>query len=166
MYEAISLRAVAATGGTRRIAVLDDDIRYIRMVERILKSEHMQVQPVTTLDVDEAMRVIAGSACDAAIVDVYMYGNALGFTLIERLRQHPPTATLPIIVASGARRELGRRVSFLQQHGCSILVKPFGIDDLVMKLRAAAATPVPATHATPLPMASHQHVAETFPGGT
>jgi len=148
--------------------VLDDDIRFIRLVERILKAESIDVQPVTTLYVDEAIRVIADTHCDAALVDVYMYGSALGFTMIERLREHPATAALPIIVASSARREIGRRVAFLQQHGCGVLVKPFNIDELLVRLQdftALAPAETPAQLARPAPPDPH-HVAETLPGAT
>jgi DNA-binding response OmpR family regulator len=169
MLEEISPPAVPVTGAkTRRIAVLDDDIRFIRMTERMLKAERIDVQPITTLDVDEAIRVIAEAHCDAALVDVYMYGSALGFTMIERLRQNPATAALPIIVASGARQEIGRRVAFLQMHGCGVLVKPFNINDLLLRLRdVAALAPVEAPpQVARMAATGRQHAAETLPGGT
>ena len=121
---------------SRRVAVLDDDIRFIRLVERILGTEDIEIQPVTTLDIEEARRVIAESGCQAAIVDVYMYGDASGFRLVERLRRDPDLAELPIIVASGARREIGRRVEFLQAHRCTVLLKPFGADELIAKVHS------------------------------
>ena len=132
--------AVADAASLMRVAVLDDDIRFIRMVERILQHEQMSIQPITTMDIDEALGVITATRCDAAIIDVYMYGSQLGFTLVEHLRAHPATANLPIVVASGARREIGKRVDFLQAHRCGVLLKPFEIDELVLKLAAAVET--------------------------
>jgi CheY-like chemotaxis protein len=125
-----------AVASARRVAVIDDDIRFIRLVERILRSEDVEVQPITTLDVDEAICVLAESRCDAAIIDVFMYGSQTGFTLVERLRRDPATANLPIIVASGARREIGKRVGFLQQHRCGVLLKPFDAEELLTKLES------------------------------
>lgn len=121
------------------VAVLDDDVQFIRMVERILKTDGLSIQPVTTPDLDEAVRVVAMTGCRAALVDIYMYGEAAGFELIERLRAQPATSDLPLIVTSGAYREIARRVPFLQQHQCSILAKPFEVDALISQLRLAQA---------------------------
>jgi len=118
------------------VAVLDDDIKFIRLVERILREEHIDVQPVTTLDLDEAVRVVEQSGCRAALVDIYMYGDCAGFTLIEKLRANPATAELPLIVTSAAHREVGRKVGFLVKNKCSVLLKPFEVDDLLAKVRA------------------------------
>jgi CheY-like chemotaxis protein len=120
------------------IAVLDDDVQFIRMVERIMKSEDTPIQPVTTPDLDEAVRVVAQTACKAALVDIFMYGEAAGFEIIERLRANAETAELPLIVTSGAYQEIARRVPFLQQHHCLVLPKPFEIDALLTRLREAS----------------------------
>jgi len=118
----------------RPVVVIDDDLQFIRMVERALKAEGIPVQAVTTPDVDEAAAIVARSGCRAALVDVYMYGETLGFTLIERLRGEASTAFVPLIVTSGARREIGRRVAFLQANGCGVLIKPFAIEELLGRL--------------------------------
>src|SRR5688572_18712191 len=110
---------------SRPIAVLDDDVQFIRMVERILKTEGTPIQPVTTPDLDEAVRVVAETDCQAALVDIYMYGEAAGFELVELLRSNAATADMPLIVTSGAYQEIARRVPFLQRHGCLVLPKPF-----------------------------------------
>jgi CheY-like chemotaxis protein len=120
------------------IAVLDDDVQFIRMVERILKGEDTPIQPVTTPDLDEAVRVVAQTGCKAALVDIFMYGEAAGFEIVERLRAHPETRHLPLIVTSGAYQEIARRVPFLQQYHCLVLPKPFEIDSLLMRLREAS----------------------------
>jgi DNA-binding response OmpR family regulator len=116
------------------VAVLDDDIRFIRMVERVLNEQQIGVLGVTTLDLDEATRVIRESGCSIALVDVFMYGSAAGFDVVERLREDSETTDLRVIVTSGARRELGKRVGFLQQHDCDVLVKPFLPDELVARV--------------------------------
>ena len=124
------------------VAVLDDDITFIRLVERVLGTEGIAVLPVTTLALDEAVTVIGSSHCDVALVDIYMYGDAAGFKLIEMLRADPATAHLPIVVTSGARREIGKRVDFLRRHRCEVLLKPFGVEELIaLVTRATAATP-------------------------
>lgn len=125
----------------RPVAVLDDDVQFIRMVERILGTEDIPVQPVTTPDLDEAVNVVAMTHCRAALVDIYIYGEVAGFELVERLRSNPETADLPIVVTSGAYREIARHVPFLQQHHCSILPKPFDVDALLSRLAEGTAAP-------------------------
>ncbi|MEX2225034.1 MAG: response regulator [Dehalococcoidia bacterium] len=138
----------------RPVAVLDDDVQFIRMVERILKTDGLQIQPVTTPDLDEAARVVAMTNCRVALVDIYMYGEAAGFELIERLRQQPMTANLPLIVTSGAYREIARHVPFLQHHRCSILPKPFEVDALISQIHHAHAGDAPLQ--TPAPEESDE----------
>lgn len=129
---------------TATIAVLDDDIRFIRMVERVLREADIAVLPVTTLDLDEAVAVIGAAGCGLALIDVFMYDNAAGFDLVERLRAHPATARLPLVVSSGARREVERRADFLREHQCGLLFKPFTPDDLIATVRQHLAAPAPA----------------------
>ena len=117
------------------IAVLDDDIRFIRMVERVLASERIGTVPITTIDLEEAVRIVGEGRFAAVLVDIMMYGNAAGFDLIEKLRATPATASVRVVVVSGARRELGRRVDFLRAHQCAVLPKPFEPDELLAKLR-------------------------------
>jgi DNA-binding response OmpR family regulator len=152
------------------VAVIDDDIVYIRLVERLLVDEQVPVLPVTTLDVEEALHVIAGSGARAAIVDVYMYGETLGFSLVERLRAHPATASMPIVVVSGARKEIGRNVDFLEAHGCSIVLKPFDAEDLLEKLRiatpAAGAAAAAAPLGAPSPPQLRPNLVAGVPGGS
>lgn len=137
---------------TQRIAILDDDIRFIRMVERVLLGERICASPITTLDQDEAVEIVAAGGFSLALIDIMMYGQAAGFQMIERLRAHSGTETLPLLVASGARRELGRRVDFLQRHNVGVLLKPFEPEDLLARVRAAGGDVPQRTPAIGLPV--------------
>jgi CheY-like chemotaxis protein len=137
-----------------RVAVFDDDIQFIRLVERVLKGVNIDIEPVTTPDVEEAVRVVSCGGCRAALIDLYMYGDASGLQMVEELRQNPQTADLPLIVTSAAHRELGRRVGFLLEHHCSVLLKPFSIDDLLSRIGVSStpgAGPITATTAAARP---------------
>lgn len=145
------------------IAVLDDDIRFIRMVERVLAIERIGTVPITTIDLDEAVRIVGEGGFSAVLVDIMMYGYAAGFDLIEKLRSTPATAALRLVVVSGARRELGRRIDFLRSHNCAVLLKPFEPDELIAKLRGAeipAAVPAEPAHAEPIAAPVIPHAAE------
>ncbi|MBF6599193.1 MAG: response regulator [Dehalococcoidia bacterium] len=136
-----------------RVAVFDDDIKFIRLVERILRGVNLDIQPITTPDIDEAARVVSCTGCRAALIDLYMYGDLRGLRLVEMLRQDPATSELTLIMTSAAHRELGRRVGFLVEHHCGVLLKPFSIDELLSRIdvpRTIAKVGVP-TMPAPLP---------------
>lgn len=122
---------------TRCVVVFDDDVRFIRLVERVLACEGIRVEPITTDDLDDGLKIVEAQRPLAILVDIFMYDAARGFDFIERLRAHPATRSIPIIVASGADRELRRSAAWLDELGCDILPKPFPADKLVdMVLRA------------------------------
>jgi DNA-binding response OmpR family regulator len=127
----------------RRIALVDDDIRFIRMVERVLFGERTEIVPITTLDLAEATDIIADGGFSLVFIDIMMYGHAAGFELVEQLRRREPTASIPLVITSGAQREIGRRVEFLRQHDCSVLLKPFEPEELLAKVRSADPPPPP-----------------------
>jgi CheY-like chemotaxis protein len=135
------MSSMSGMSGRERIAVLDDDIRFIRLVERVLGGLDIDIEPVTTPDLDEAVRVVGATGCRAALVDVYMYGDPTGFRFVEKLRDDPAMSELPVILTSGAHRELGRRVGFLVEHHCSVLLKPFSVQDLRTRVAALGFSP-------------------------
>ena len=122
---------------TRCVVVFDDDVRFIRLVERVLACEGIRVEPITTDDVDDGVKIVEAHSPLAVLVDIFMYDAARGFDFIERLKTQPATCSVPIIVASGADRELRRSAAWLDELGCDVLLKPFPADDLVeLVLRA------------------------------
>ncbi|MBF6599288.1 MAG: response regulator [Dehalococcoidia bacterium] len=115
---------------------MDDDIVFIRFVERALGTAGIAVEPVTTFDLAEAVRVIADTACDAVFVDLFMYEGVHGFDCVERLRADHRTRDLPLVVTTGAHDLVARRAEFLTQHGCLVLLKPFSVEELLEAVHA------------------------------
>lgn len=125
----------------RRIALIDDDIMFIRMVERVLFGERTELVPITTLDICEAADIVAEGGFSLVLIDIMMYGHAAGFDLVQELRRREATATVPIVVTSGEHREIGRHVDFLRQHDCTVLRKPFEPEELVARVRSLDGEP-------------------------
>lgn len=117
----------------RHVAVCDDDMRFIRFVERLLGEVEAAICPVTTLDPHEAVNVVAHAGCDAVMIDLRIYNDDhAGLTLVQLFREHPVTASLPLLMVTGAsQRDLKKHDEFLQAHGCALLPKPFGADALL-----------------------------------
>lgn len=144
--------AISQLPPVRRIALIDDDIMFIRLVERILFGERTELVPITTLDIREAADIVAEGDFSLVLIDIMMYGHAAGFELVEALRSREATAAVPIVVTSGAHREIGRRVDFLRQHDCTVLRKPFEPEELVARVRSTDAAPArPLTFPAPVP---------------
>ena len=129
---------------TRCVVVFDDDVRFIRLVERVLAGEGIRIEPITTDDLDDGLKIVAAHAPLAIVADIYMYDVARGFEFIERLKSEPATRSFPIIVASGADRELRRSATWLDDMGCAVLPKPFSADELVDCVLHAHLRPQPA----------------------
>jgi CheY-like chemotaxis protein len=129
------VRAVAREPA-RHVAVCDDDMRFIRYVERLLEQAGARICPVTTLDPHEAVDVVAGARCDAVMIDLHIYNDdRAGLTLVQLFREHAATASLPLLMVTGASpRDLKKHDRFLQSHGCALLPKPFVADALLNAL--------------------------------
>jgi len=120
-----------------RIAVIDDDVRFLRMVERMLGMRNMEVVPVTTPDIDEMVSVVGSEGCGAAVVDLYLYGEPMGFDIVYAMRHDYRTHNLPVVLSTGAMRDVIKSAGYLESMRCAVLAKPFEEGELVAKLRAA-----------------------------
>jgi len=116
------------------VAVIDDDIRFIRYVERLLSVSGVTVSPITTDDLEQTAQVMSDAHCSAALVDVFMYDQVHGFAAVESLREDPRTAHVPLIISSADHREVARATKRIEHQGCSVLLKPFEPEELLEML--------------------------------
>ena len=128
---------------TMCVAVCDDDVRFIRLVERMLDEVHACVVPVTTLDPHDAVAVIAEARCDAALIDLNIYNDGqAGLTLVRLLREHQATSAMPLLLATAATmRDVRRHGQFLRDFNCDVLPKPFSADALFEALHVVVPAP-------------------------
>ena len=109
----------------------DEDIqRIVRMsLERVGK---MKVEVVS--DPNLAIAVIAGFKPDLVMLDWMMPGMD-GPTLFRKMKQHPETATLPVvfITAKATQRDMDELVAL---GAAGMISKPFSPKDLPDQLRA------------------------------
>lgn len=140
---ALPLASVAPAQRTLCVAICDDDVRFIRLIERMLDEVQASVVPVTTLDPHDAVAVIAEAGCDAALIDLNIYNDGqAGLTLVRLLREHAATSTMPLLLATAATmRDVRRHGQFLRDFHCDVLQKPFSADALFEALGVATPTP-------------------------
>jgi|SRR5574341_69208 DNA-binding response OmpR family regulator len=112
-----------------RILVVDDEPRYLRLMEANLASDGFQVIKAT--NGQEAVDRVASHQPDLVLMDIMM-PILDGFAATERIREF---SNVPIIVVT-ARGEEGARVRGLDLGADDYIVKPFSATELLARVRA------------------------------
>ncbi|BFV60938.1 two-component system response regulator PrrA [Kitasatospora sp. CMC57] len=113
-----------------RVLVVDDDAAIRRSLERGLRLSGFTVR--TAENGEDALRLLAEAAPDVLVLDVSMPGRS-GTEVCRSLRAQGDET--PVLMLS-ALDELTDRVTGLQAGADDYLVKPFALEELVLRLRA------------------------------
>lgn len=114
---------------TTRILVVDDEPRYVRLIEANLIAEGFQV--LKAYDGQTAVDLVADKQPDLVLLDVMMPGLS-GFGACERIREF---SSVPIIMVT-AKGEEQDRVRGLDLGADDYIVKPFSATELLARVRA------------------------------
>jgi two-component system KDP operon response regulator KdpE len=112
------------------VLVVDDEPQIVRALRINLNARGYEVSTAATGQ--EALRVAASSRPDVVVLDLGL-PDIDGTTVIAGLRGW---TSVPIIVLS-ARADSGDKVSALDAGADDYVTKPFGMDELLARLRAA-----------------------------
>jgi DNA-binding response OmpR family regulator len=111
------------------ILVVDDEPRYVRLMEANLTSEGYQV--LKAMNGQDAIQIAAEKHPDLVLLDIMMPGID-GFTACERIREF---SNVPIIVVT-AKGEERDRVRGLDLGADDYIVKPFSATELLARVRS------------------------------
>lgn len=114
---------------TARILIVDDEPRYLHLLEANLRSDGYEV--ISAVDGAEAVEKNSSFPVDLILMDVMM-PKLDGFSACQRIRQF---STVPIIMLT-ARGEEQDRVRGLDIGADDYLVKPFSAIELLARVRA------------------------------
>jgi DNA-binding response OmpR family regulator len=114
---------------SKRILIVDDEPRYLRLLEANLKTEGYSV--VTASDGLQAIEVFSAQPVDLVLMDVMM-PRLDGFGACQRIREF---SNVPIIILT-AKGEEQDRVKGLDIGADDYLVKPFSATELLARVRA------------------------------
>jgi CheY-like chemotaxis protein len=81
-----------------RVLIVDDSPVALSFLRAVLQSAY---DVDTAVDGEDAMRKALAHTPDLVVTDSLM-PNVDGFELIGRLRQHPPTASIPIVMLTSS----------------------------------------------------------------
>lgn len=114
------------------IYIVEDD-QNIREIESFaLKNSGYQVQDFP--NAKEFYRVVKEIKPDAILLDI-MLPDEDGMEILQKLRKNPETKRLPIIMVTAKSTELDR-VKGLDQGADDYIVKPFGVMELISRVKA------------------------------
>ncbi len=120
-----------------RILVVDDDPHLLRALTITLTARGYRADPAP--DATSALRAAAAASPDLAVIDLGL-PDLDGITLIESLRGW---STAPIIVLS-ARHDETAKINALDAGADDYVTKPFGMGELLARVRAALRRATPA----------------------
>ncbi|OGW57154.1 MAG: hypothetical protein A2Z09_01875 [Nitrospirae bacterium RBG_16_43_8] len=118
---------------TRKLLLADDSITIQKVVELVLADEGFEIKAVN--NGEAALAAIETFKPDVVLADIEM-PKMNGYQLCEKLKAHPLTKNVPVILLSGAfeplDEELARNVK-----ADSFVIKPFESQELISKINAA-----------------------------
>ncbi len=114
---------------SKRILIVDDEPRYLRLLEANLRTEGYEV--VTAQDGLQALDVFSAQPIDLVLLDVMM-PRLDGFATCQRIREF---SNVPIIILT-AKGEEQDRVRGLDLGADDYMVKPFSATELLARVRA------------------------------
>ncbi|MDQ6693785.1 MAG: response regulator [Chloroflexota bacterium] len=115
---------------TKHILVVNDTQEILELFRQILEEDgpyKVTLSSYRPQILDQVKELMP----DLIISDHVFGEDKIGWQFIQRLKMDRVTATIPIIVCSGAVKELREMEGYLMSKSIGILLKPFDIDELL-----------------------------------
>ena len=114
----------------KKIMVINDTQEILELFREILHSEAGYDVELCSYE-PQMLEHVKAIDPDLIISDHVFGEEKIGWQFIQRLRMDRETASIPVIVCSGAIKELKESEGYLMQKNIGVLYKPFDIDDLL-----------------------------------
>ena len=113
-----------------RVLIVEDDQTMRNLVVNYLE-EH-DIEAVSAFGQDEVTRMLASDALSLVILDLRL-GQEDGLDLLREIRSR---SDVPVIITTGHRRDEIDRVVGLELGADDYITKPFGLRELLARIRA------------------------------
>jgi CheY-like chemotaxis protein len=119
------------------ILAVDNDAMILELFRDLLEDEGYQVSTQAVADKD--LGVVGQLAPDLIILDYMWAGEDNGWSYLQALRMDPGTAKIPIVLCTGAIRDVEGLRPRLDELGIRVVFKPFNLDELLAVIADALA---------------------------
>lgn len=136
----------------RHVLVLNDVAEILDLFKMILEDEGYTVTlgSIVAGEIARIVEQVKGVAPDLVILDFLFGHEPLGWQLLQMLRMDRATADVPIVICTGAVRQVEDLSAHLAAMGVGVVIKPFDVDALLSEVRrvfdrvaGAADLPIP-----------------------
>lgn len=117
------------------IAVLNDDQLYRHLVGQLLAEEGYRI--VESTSGTQAYSIVREARPALVVLDIRVGSLEGAWLTLELLRLDPATARIPVILCSATTLLARDSAARLRQLGCTMIEKPFLLDELLTLVRAA-----------------------------
>ena len=114
-----------------KILIVDDDVTITELMKALMTMEGHE--PTTVNDSTKALDVVNSIQPDLITLDLMMPGLT-GFELCKLIHEDPRFASIPIMIVS-ARDDPESKEKAKEVGAKDYLTKPFGVEDLVQKVK-------------------------------
>lgn len=122
---------------TKRVLVINDTKEILELFRDILAGGMGFDVTLMTYAPDELARIVE-EAPDLVIVDFVLGERELeGWQLLQKMRMHHATESIPIIACTAAAREVREAEAYLLDQGIEVVMKPFTVAQLERAVRNA-----------------------------
>jgi DNA-binding response OmpR family regulator len=111
------------------VVVINHDEQLLAFYRELFEDEGYRVSVQTVLDPD--LDLIARITPTCIVIDYYWRGDVAQRETLEALLIDERTRTIPVIVCTGATREVERIRERLESSGVTIIAKPFDVGELL-----------------------------------
>lgn len=125
---------------SQRILVINDTQEVLELFYEILHVEGGYEVELCSY-APQMMDSVKNSKPDLIISDHVFGEEKIGWQLIQSLKMDRATAGIPVIVCSGAVKELKEMEGYLVSKNIGLLYKPFDVDELLNLVQLKLATP-------------------------
>lgn len=133
------VEGLATDPGQKHIHVINDTQAILDLLRLLLEEEGYRVTTDTfnALSLDAKKDEIAEMAPDLVVLDFIIGGEGLGWQLLQLLKMDRSTRNVPVVICTGAVKQVEELQSHLAEMGVGAVLKPFDIDRLLAEIANA-----------------------------
>src|SRR5262245_59743597 len=124
------------------VLVIDPDQWVLELIRELLEEEGYRVSTHACPPPDRD--TIARLQPSLIIIDHFGPGLTAGWSFVQLLKRHHDTSAIPVVLCTGAHRQVEALESRLEAMDVAVVPKPFDIEQFLAMVKSALTSPVAA----------------------